>query len=125
LLLSFAEACNKEYNSRPIPSLATVSNSYITFEFDAAQYRYLFTYSKGDYLISSCKKGQVSKAISDEPGYFTLGFKEAFSYYVDKNYQGTANWDQIIQKTYSETIKRAKQNGEFQEPQSCQGSGCY
>ena len=114
LLLTIAEACNRDVRSR-----ANVSNNGDfpppqTYKINATSIRNLFSAS-GDYIVSSCSRNQKS-SFSNGWGYFTDIFLNMFSQEIRES---TANpsWDNIFSRTVAETESFALQNGKTQRPQ--------
>lgn len=73
--------------------------------------------SKGEdnYLVSSSKRGQRSY-FSENLGFFTRSFKEAFEDEI-RSSGCNLSWDRIFRNTTSKTERLANENGEEQTPQ--------
>ncbi|MEO1410571.1 MAG: caspase family protein [Bacteroidota bacterium] len=124
LLLVMAEACNKVYARRNDMRVSNIVNNFALYQDESRHIKELFVQSRGDYLMSSSGKNQLSHLASGQPGFFTCSFRDAFAHYVDMGYSGTATWGKIFNQTKSNTRSNAEQIGEVQVPQWCEGDYC-
>ena len=117
LLVVMAEACNKVHLSRNEIRSGNITLNYGYDDANSTHYKELFVYASGNYIMSSSKKGQLSHLVSGQPGYFTCGFRDAFSKYTNSDYSGYSTWDKVLNETKAKTSNYAKQNGDIQTPQ--------
>ena len=121
LLVVMGEACNKIYASRNNFRSGRLAVNFDPYEDEGRHFRELFVDARGDYLMSSSQRDQLSHLATGQPGYFTCAFRDAFAYYVDRQYNYTATWEKVFNKTRTFTTNNAEEIGETQVPQWCSG----
>ena len=121
LLVTMAEACNVVYASRNNFKSGTLIANAPPYEFSKRRLKELFEEGKGDYLISSSKKNQLSHLATDQPGFFTCAFRDAIGYLAGTSYSKSIDWEDVFYQTRSNTEGYANEIGEDQIPQLCTG----
>jgi hypothetical protein len=125
LLVVMAESCNKIYQSRNDVRVASLIGNFMIGEDFNRHFIELFRDASGDYLMSSSSNNQLSHLATGQPGFFTCGFRDAFSEVTSTAFTGIATWSEIFKRTITKTKDSAYEIGEIQVPQWCQGSDCY
>jgi len=113
LLITIAEACNREYDLPSAHNGHGTFGLHPTFAKTSTNYHTLFSQS-GDYLCTSSKRGQAS-TFDNDWGYFTDSFIDAFNNETSER-TSSPSWDNIFATTTQKTQELAYQNGETQTP---------
>ena len=115
LLVVIGEACNKVYSSALKKESYAVS--FDPFQGDASKYRTLFQEQRGDYLMSSSKKNELTFGVNDEMGVYSRAFSEV----IDGDLPITT-WPELFDAVADVTAREAKRRiDEEQHPQWISG----
>lgn len=115
LLVTIAEACNREYDVSNAKNGRGAFGPHPTYSKNGVNYRILFKDASGDYLCSSSQRKQASY-FENGWGYFTDCFISAFDYETSEM-TSSPSWDNILATAKQKTQEVAYQNGDEQTPQ--------